>query len=159
MQSELRNLMSSELAWNIFRMLCRLFLLLITDYQRSWSTWTISRKGSTGTIKVIDRTIKLKTLCTRFQMALAANLHYSCISPTLPMYEKSFPPAHAQPEVTALITRCSGIAEETALDILNWVRIYIFFKYVGKPSAAFVTVLLMLWRNTFLFCLQYHFTM
>lgn len=53
----------------------------------SWSTWTISRKGSTGTIKVIDQTIKLKTLCTLFKMALAANLHYSCIAPTLPMYK------------------------------------------------------------------------
>lgn len=124
----------------------KVFMFLCTgSNHRSLVTSTMHRKGSAARAEVIDPAIKLKTLCTLFKMTPAANLHYSCIAPSFPVYKNVSFCTRGQRSQPSLDDATEYLRRvHFWISRIKFVFIYVSICHVAKPSPAFAMAPLML---------------
>lgn len=64
-----------------------LFCFQLNKIKRRSQSVNHKMKHYAGTNEVIDRAIKLKSLCALFKTTPTGSLHYSCLPPTLPQHK------------------------------------------------------------------------
>lgn len=154
---------ASSNSWMPLKVLCSFASDQTVDSPPTSLTSSPDWRGSAGGAEVIAPAISLTTLCAIFKMTSVTSLHYSWIAPSLPVNKNLSFCARGQ----RLPLRLDDAAEdlrrftETALEFNDFFffNIWCFHVSCCRVSSAFATVLQTLRRKTFLFCLQYSFTM